>query len=372
VGAGGGVNRIGKRAIAIAAVLGAALLAAGAQAIGCANGEVTDQSGGGGGVDGGDNDSTTGSGSDGGSGAEAGDDSPSPCGDLQNDPKNCGVCGNTCMTDYICVMGRCTFGCTPPKIQCGGDAGGAPGSDAAPPGDAGAPDGDAGSPVSPPFCTDPGNDNSNCGTCGNVCPADHQCVGGQCSLHCSPGSTACPSADKCISSGTCCTDTDCTLPGAKCSVVGTLCVCPTADTYATTCATATDIPMSLHRSASVSGHLSTAGAEHWFSVTFTGNADPSMTYHPHVKFTLNNNSEFAFDIQTSCNGGTQLTCGDPDGGTCTSKTEWEVGYNTATTPAPDPNSVGFQPMPALGKVYIRVARLNGVPSCSDFTLSISN
>src|SRR5690349_13925663 len=41
-------------------------------------------------------------------------------------------------------------------------------------------------------CTNVQNDNNNCGTCGNACPAGTRCDGtGQCSASCVTGSEAC-------------------------------------------------------------------------------------------------------------------------------------------------------------------------------------
>jgi hypothetical protein len=56
---------------------------------------------------------------------------------LDNDPKNCGVCGHACADGSPCIDGRC--GCFPPLTPCDGE------------------------------CVDTTSDSSNCGGCGTAC-----------------------------------------------------------------------------------------------------------------------------------------------------------------------------------------------------------
>lgn len=61
-------------------------------------------------------------------------------------------------------------------------------------------------------CVDTKNDPTNCGGCGNACPAGQACVAGQCALSCAGGTTKC---------GTTCADTK--VDGANCGACGTKC-----------------------------------------------------------------------------------------------------------------------------------------------------
>src|SRR5207253_6048613 len=41
------------------------------------------------------------------------------CVDPLTDPKNCGKCGNACMTGELCELGFCAMNCTAPLENCG-------------------------------------------------------------------------------------------------------------------------------------------------------------------------------------------------------------------------------------------------------------
>jgi hypothetical protein len=107
-----------------------------------------------------------------------------------------------------------------------------------PPGEAGAPDasdagGDGG--TTGPYCANLGNDNNNCGACGNVCKGEHTCQtatnpdgtqSGQCGLSCGAGQSACIAGDTCIPKGTCCSSADCSVTGQVCPAPAGSCECP--------------------------------------------------------------------------------------------------------------------------------------------------
>jgi hypothetical protein len=318
-------------------------------------------------------DGTTGEGATGDGGENGGD---SGCGNVGTDPANCGACGHACAAGLMCSGGECGLGCTAPEVQCGGD-GGAPFYDAGQPEAGGDAEGgvppvpDAGSGPHVPYCANTGTDTSNCGECGKSCGANHTCTSGACILDCPMGTIACPSANFCIPPDTCCTSADCAdAGGGQCTSPGGTCGCATPDTLGTTCAMATaPAVLAVGDSVTESGSLSTANEENWVHVTFTGNT--SLTYHPHIKLSTNPSSEYVFDLSSSC-AGTAIAC--TEGGSCTSKTEWEVSY-TSTITANDVGSGSFTAIPPVGaggQVWIRVHRASGMPSCDAFTLTISN
>jgi hypothetical protein len=115
-----------------------------------------------------------------------------------------------------------------------------------------------------------------------------------------------------------------------------------------------------------SGNIAPGGDADWFQITFNGNV--SQSYHPKVYLTTNPGSQFLFDVYAGACG-SLLPCAE--GGSVQGKTQWETLYT-----AGDPNSVGYQPIPAVGNggtVLIKVYRANGFPvTCDGYILTISD
>lgn len=81
------------------------------------------------------------------------------CGDTQEDPSNCGACGNACASGQSCDAGKCV--CPPYQSFCGG------------------------------ACIPTSVDPKNCGGCGVTCSGTDVCSAGACSSTCLPGLEAC-------------------------------------------------------------------------------------------------------------------------------------------------------------------------------------
>jgi hypothetical protein len=64
------------------------------------------------------------------------------CIDSQNDPDNCGGCGNACSSSEVCIAGQCTLQCNGGTTNCDGT------------------------------CINTSNDPAHCGGCGNSCASD--------------------------------------------------------------------------------------------------------------------------------------------------------------------------------------------------------
>ncbi|MEI7703751.1 MAG: hypothetical protein WCK73_04045 [Deltaproteobacteria bacterium] len=94
------------------------------------------------------------------------------CVDIATNPYNCNGCGLACGTGYACApcaagcAGQCV--CNPPRQVCPSGA--------------------------KTVCTDTSSDPSNCGICGNVCPAGQTCSAGTCQQTCATGLTLCSGA----------------------------------------------------------------------------------------------------------------------------------------------------------------------------------
>jgi hypothetical protein len=343
----------------------------------------------------------------------------SACVDLASDLRNCGKCGNACGAKLVCGKGSCGDTCPSPQTMCGlaaeagapHEAGASDGGADATTLDSGAKDSgssavDAGGGV--PYCATLSTDPANCGSCGHDCGKGHVCTNGVCSLACGGGTVACVAGDTCIPAGTCCTSADCKIPsqvclqpgtqcacpggehmcaqtnacissnecctnadcpaqGSSCPTPGGSCQCPGQNTVGGSCGAATpEGPLALGQTLTATGNLSTPVAEDWVAVTFGGDHN-NKTYHPSVAVTGGSAGEFVFDIVASC-GGAQLACGD--GGNCTGKTTWEVMYGAqATGKYGDP---GWQGIPAVGTVYVRVYRGTGPVTCDQFTLTMGD
>src|SRR4051812_48358540 len=85
------------------------------------------------------------------------------CENLSNYRSNCGTCGNVCAQGKVCTPpqpgapGKCATECVPGLTDCSGN------------------------------CLDLTTDDASCGTCGNACSTGTHCVGGHCSVICTPG-----------------------------------------------------------------------------------------------------------------------------------------------------------------------------------------
>jgi hypothetical protein len=127
-------------------------------------------------------------------------------GNVDNDPDNCGSCGNKCTVKNGtagCVKGKCTIAsCNPGWADC--------------------------SMTYANGCDTQTNTTTNCGTCGNACPAATTCTGGQCV--CAGGGVSCKGV--CVNTST--DPSNCGSCGNVCpsgtSCVGGKCQCPTGET----------------------------------------------------------------------------------------------------------------------------------------------
>ncbi len=113
------------------------------------------------------------------------------CVDTENDPFNCGGCGMACALGEACTQGVCSCGatvCAATQACCGGTCT-----------DGGCVCGAATCSAKAPICCDgqcanPGEDDANCGKCGQPCSAPLKCAAGACGCNggiCSGGDTCC-------------------------------------------------------------------------------------------------------------------------------------------------------------------------------------
>lgn len=330
-------------------------------------------------------------------GADAGAGQPY-CANLNDDGDNCGKCGHVCATYHQCKNGQCGLSCGQGQKVC----------------------------IAGDTCIPTGTccSSADCTAAGEVCPQP----GTQCA--CPSGEKVCTKNNACISGADCCTDSDCTVSGSTCPSPGSACQCPSGQKACTasntcipqsSCCTGADCgpepnvkdysctggscgikdcnagcfdldgkysngceccddalgqscgaatpegPLVIGQSINVTGVLPRAGEEKWVAVSFTGDST-QKAYHPSIVLSGGSAGEFAFDIYASC-GGAALACGI-EGGTCTAKTSWDVAYGAQATGNPgDPN---WQPIAAVGTVYVRVFRATGSATCDQFALAISD
>ncbi|MBN4050439.1 hypothetical protein JYT28_01690, partial [Desulfobulbus sp. AH-315-M07] len=88
------------------------------------------------------------------------------CVNLNNDPENCGGCGNACEPGDPCIDGVCPLQCVGGTIRCDD------------------------------VCVDLGFDPQHCGACGAACADDEVCSISQCAVDCSGGTTKC--GNRCV------------------------------------------------------------------------------------------------------------------------------------------------------------------------------
>jgi hypothetical protein len=343
----------------------------------------------------------------GGGATDAGGATTPYCANLNNDPNNCGGCGNVCPPMYVCNSASCELMCGAGTVACPTTGTCIPAGTCCSTGDC---------TVAGEICTKPG------GSC--VCPG---------------GERECTKSNSCISSNDCCIPTDCTVSGSTCMMPGQACTCASAgykaciafnaclpdadccipadctaanvktysctpspappqtptssacgivacdagcydldkqypngceccdDTVGKSCAAATALgSLSLGAAAITrTGVLPVGNEGDWFQVTF--NSESNVAFHGLIQLTTGG-GEYIFDvIQGSCSGG-PLNCGE--GGGCTGKTAWEESYAGLTWVAGNPPAE-FIPIPAVGAVWIHVYRANtAMTSCNPYTLSV--
>lgn len=137
------------------------------------------------------------------------------CVRVDDDPMNCGACGNVCSAAQVCRAGVCAGSMMEGGDTDSGDldAGGGTGGGGMGGGGTGG-DGGTGGIVFPPdasfpgcgigeiecsgACVTPDEDPAHCGDCDTACAVDQFCVDGMCLDACSDPFTFCPSTMRCI------------------------------------------------------------------------------------------------------------------------------------------------------------------------------
>jgi hypothetical protein len=366
---------------------------------------------------------------------EAGTTAPY-CATLNNDPKNCGACGKACNPSEVCNDGTCIPHCKSGQTLCPDNTGcKGPGeccstSDCSILGETCPfPGGTCTCPPDQIVCASGGDCISMTSCCpGVACPVKGEtCAFAGDTCVCPTGQTPCTANNTCIPEGSCCTNADCTVTGETCTTPGSSCACPTGDTVCTAsnscissadCCTAAECPdtanvmttnctggacgimtcnagwvnvdgtyadgcecqddafakacgantnvgtVDVGQSFNEVGVLPVAGEVNWFEATFPENT--LTTYHPKITLSVNPGSQFLFNVYDATCAATAMSCGT-EGGSSTARTTWEVSETDTLVPISIFPTVGTG-----GVVYIEVYRASGAPTCSSYTLTISD
>ncbi len=292
-----------------------------------------------------------------------------------NTVAHCSACGNACparpnSTPY-CAGSACGYTCLPGFSDCNGLA--ADGCEAF-------------------LATSP----TNCGSCGNVCPARPNasafCSSSTCGYSCNAGFGDCNGGapDGCevnltnnlLNCGSC--GFACNLPNASevCSGGGCLvaacdpswydvdsvsangCEC-LDDSYGSACGAAAGVGgIGIGGSVSRSGKIVPAGDVDWFAATFAPNPGQGGGT-PTIQLTVNDGGVFRFDVVGVCGGGA-LSCGG--GGGATGLTAYSF---TDDQSIPGPNQWTSRNITWPTTVYVQVYRITGGLSCNNYTIQFS-
>jgi hypothetical protein len=258
------------------------------------------------------------------------------CVNISIDPLDCGGCGNRCALPHAtsgCEGGSCFIAfCDTDYANCNGL-----------PGD--------GCEVFG------GSDPSNCGGCGVVCTKGAHvstvaCTGGACTIGaCDPGYF----------------DLNGPADGCECHDIAGSHACSSPTNEGT---------IGEGLSASVTSNMPVSGRDDYFLVTFGSLTDVGA--HPHIQFTTNPGGNLRFDVLVNC-ASVAMGCGE--GGSSTSRTDWEVYYTTPAPPGGDPSNPSFSPINGSsgpfalvpgGTVIVRVYRATGAAVCDSYVIKFSD